>query len=179
MNTNDRIKFRCVCGKRLSVPKGSEGRKARCPLCQTVLVVPGGPEDESSIITPASPVTGSIIVAEYSLERTLDMRGFLARKGFDVRTATEGYGLRLMVIEDMPDAIILACDLPNMETATHWQQLREATLVSTKPPVIIVLSGPDTDVPPVKVDAVVPRDISRRDLLDLVEQRLVARDEGQ
>jgi len=142
-------------------------------------MVPGGPEDESSIITPASPVTGSIIVAEYSLERTLDIRGFLARKGFDVQTATEGYGLRLMVIEDMPDAIILSCDLPNMEKASHWQQLKDATLASTRPPVIIALRGPDTDVPPIQVDAVAPKDVSRRDLLDLVEQRLVARDEGR
>ncbi len=34
------IKWRCDCGKSLKVPNGSEGRKAKCPQCGAVSIVP-------------------------------------------------------------------------------------------------------------------------------------------
>ena len=36
------IKFKCPCGRTLSAPDGSEGKKARCPKCREVTRVPGG-----------------------------------------------------------------------------------------------------------------------------------------
>lgn len=175
---DDRIKFHCVCGKRISVPPGSEGRKARCPVCETVVVVPGGPTDESSIITPASLVWGKLIVADYDFEKALNLRAFLARKGFEVRSATEGLGLRLMVQEDVPDAILLSCDLPNMEEEADWLQLRATKCANGLPPALIALQGPDDAPPPVKVDRTVGQDIGHRELLKEIEGLLLAREKA-
>lgn len=175
---DDRIKFYCVCGKRISVPPGSEGRKARCPVCETVVVVPGGPADESSIITPASVVWGKLIVAEYDFEEGLNLRAFLARKGFEVRSATEGLGLRLMVKEDVPDAILLWCDLPNMDTEEDWLQLKAVTGPGGLPPILLVMCGPEDITPPIEVDGTVDRDIEHRGLLKVLEGLLLAREKA-
>jgi len=45
------IEFRCVCGKKLTVPDDAAGRKAKCPSCNAVVNVPGPtppptPDDE-------------------------------------------------------------------------------------------------------------------------------------
>ncbi len=36
------IEFTCTCGKSLHAPEGSEGRKARCPRCGSIVTVPDG-----------------------------------------------------------------------------------------------------------------------------------------
>ena len=37
---SDKIKFRCPCGKKLSVPPERAGKKAQCPVCEKVLRAP-------------------------------------------------------------------------------------------------------------------------------------------
>ena len=174
--TLEKIRFLCICGRRLSVPLGTEGKKARCPVCQTVMIVPGGPDRESSIITPGSLVSGKVIVAEYDFEEVLNLTAFLSRKGFDVRSATEGLGLKMMVQEDAPDVIILSCDLPNMEEDHAWQKLREAAVSRGRPAIIIAMQGPDDTAPPIAVDETVSRPVDHHDLLCVVEQALLSRD---
>ncbi|MBM4048102.1 MAG: response regulator [Planctomycetes bacterium] len=34
------IKFKCACGKKLFAPDGAEGKRARCPVCSTVMRIP-------------------------------------------------------------------------------------------------------------------------------------------
>ena len=56
------IKFRCKCGKKLSAPDGSEGKKAKCPGCHHVSRIPepASAEEEAAIVveedeTPEEP----------------------------------------------------------------------------------------------------------------------------
>jgi len=49
------IKFRCVCGKKLSAPDGTAGKKARCPTCGHVMQVPE-PIVEAQIVPDEEPV---------------------------------------------------------------------------------------------------------------------------
>ena len=46
------IRFRCECGKKLSAPDGSEGKKAKCPSCHQVTRIPesGPAEVEEAIV---------------------------------------------------------------------------------------------------------------------------------
>jgi len=46
------IRFRCKCGKKLSAPDGSEGKKAKCPGCHTVSRIPepGAADIEEAIV---------------------------------------------------------------------------------------------------------------------------------
>src|SRR3954451_20132616 len=34
------LKFRCVCGRKLSAPESAVGRRGRCPECGDIFVVP-------------------------------------------------------------------------------------------------------------------------------------------
>ena len=179
MLSSEKIRFYCACGKRISVPSGSEGRKARCPVCQTVVYVPGGPKDESSIVTPASPVFGKLIVAEFDFLEAIGLRSFLVRKGFDVRSATEGLGLKMLVQEDPPDTILVSCDLPNMDTTEDWEKLKAVKRAPKGPPIVVALQGVDDDPPPTDVDAVVQKPVEHRELLGTVERLLLAREEGR
>jgi len=38
------IRFRCACGKKLTVPDGSEGKRAQCPVCWSIMHVPEAAE---------------------------------------------------------------------------------------------------------------------------------------
>ena len=175
MLRDDKIKFHCICGRRLVVPSKTEGRRARCPVCQTVVIVPGGPVVESSIVTPGSLASGKLIVAQYDFENTLNLMAFLARKGFDVRSATEGMGLSMMVSEDLPDAIVVSCDLPNMEEEQAWERLKGIGQGADRP-ILIVLQGEDEDPPPVEVDTIVQRPVDARELLHVIEKHLLAKE---
>ena len=161
------------------MPSGSEGRKARCPVCQTVVYVPGGPKDESSIVTPASPVFGKLIVAEFDFLEAIGLRSFLVRKGFDVRSATEGLGLQLLVQEDPPDTILVSCDLPNMDTTEDWEKLKAVKDAPKGSPIVVALQGIDDDPPPTEVDGVVQKPAEHRAILGIVERLLLAREEGR
>src|SRR5262245_24500282 len=51
------IEFRCTaCDKLLRTPVGSEGRKAKCPQCGTISVVPGEREPEPAAASAAGAV---------------------------------------------------------------------------------------------------------------------------
>jgi len=47
-----KIRFSCTCGARMSAPTGSTGRRARCPNCKTILIVPAS--DGAASVSTAS-----------------------------------------------------------------------------------------------------------------------------
>jgi hypothetical protein len=62
--------FFCSCGKHLSVPDGSAGKKVRCPACGQVSTVPSQPAPEDPALPEVVPVVRAAPRQEIKLPRT-------------------------------------------------------------------------------------------------------------
>ncbi len=117
------IKFRCVCGKKLSAPDGTAGKKARCPKCGHVTRVPE-PIIEAEIIaeeeqaeapqekTPAS--EGTELVGRSIDDLKADGEGLkhlqsqLQKREGRKEVATSG---KALVVDDEPDTLATVSEL--------------------------------------------------------------------
>jgi len=53
------IQMRCACGKKLTAPAGSEGRRARCPVCGAAVVIGSGATAQPQAAGAKAPVAAS------------------------------------------------------------------------------------------------------------------------
>ncbi len=79
------IKFACECGKRLSAPDGSEGKRAKCPKCRKALIVPARDLNLETVdVNAATPPPGKVCP---NCARTLDEGAVVCVGcGFDIRS---------------------------------------------------------------------------------------------
>jgi len=68
------VSVQCECGKKLKVPAGAAGRKARCPACQRTFVVPHVAADEQATDEPDSALY-DLAAQEQSVEAPLSAAG--------------------------------------------------------------------------------------------------------
>ncbi|HUT32432.1 MAG TPA: zinc ribbon domain-containing protein [Planctomycetota bacterium] len=83
------IKFQCECGKMLTAPDGTEGRRARCSACQRVVTIPSALQfDDGEATTPPPAAAGG--EACPSCGRPLAPEAALCVQcGFDRRTGRQ------------------------------------------------------------------------------------------
>ena len=70
-SASDLTKIKCECGVSLKVPKSAVGKKAKCPKCSKVFVIPEPPSKEDSVFGLSSePDASSFLDDLASLERS-------------------------------------------------------------------------------------------------------------
>ena len=78
------IEFSCSsCGSKLRVPDGSAGKKAKCPTCQTVNVIPGAASNPDGAASMPSPLDDPFGLQDEDLLRNTGNQGWEQDWGID------------------------------------------------------------------------------------------------
>ncbi|MBM4083978.1 MAG: response regulator [Planctomycetes bacterium] len=185
------IRFQCPCGKRLSVPDGSEGHRVRCPVCRTVTRLPGEkrsdkadqeheaseevqPQEEPPPKTTAP--RARILLADDDADVAAVVTA-LHGKGFDVVLAEDGEeAIELLQEEDRLDLVIVEVTLPKANGFEVCRAAKRRDPARPPMPVIMVTARQkqgDTDLShSAKADAFLRKPFRPSDLCRRVEELL-------
>ncbi len=75
------IAVRCQCGKTLNVRDELVGKAVKCPACQQVVRVPGGPAATASPATRPAPRTAAAAAAPSAMDNLFNQAGFEVKVG--------------------------------------------------------------------------------------------------
>ena len=95
----------------------------------------------------------------------------LDRAGFAVDQAASGVGALAHVERTRPDAIVLDYQMPGMNGAETWRQLRRRA--PTRPIPVVMLSGTELQARPVTWDAFLEKPCTAEELIETLWMLLV------
>jgi len=104
------VRFRCPCGKRLKAPEDYVGKKARCPVCERLLKVPGEqaepPDTEET--PPKGEETRATVVLADSTDRDREVaKRIFEDHGYRVYAATDGEQAIALIRQHKPDVAVV------------------------------------------------------------------------
>lgn len=108
------IHFQCGCGRKLTAPDGTSGKRAKCPVCQNVMRVPdpSAPASEPPPSSAPAPQAGEPARSKAELARASDGLKHLASH-LEKRSGARQLKMsgRALVVDDEPDTLTTVSEL--------------------------------------------------------------------